>query len=415
MSQKIEITTKLVESLTKGGVPRDIMDVVQPGFGIRVGTKRSTYILLARFPGSDNPTRRGIAQVGAITLKDARATAYQWKELLRQGIDPVAEKIEKAEAAAVKRKYDSETFSTAAEEYITLILSQQKNGAEIGRCIRTTFYPTLKDRPLIKITTKDISAPIKAKAVQYRAQAFNIRGYVLRMFEWAEADGKIPQGTSPCRSIKPRVLLGRLDRRIGKQLSEDELRRVWVAADKMGYPYGPLFRLLILTGVRHMEAADASWSEFDLRRKLWTIPAKRMKGRKTNEDHIVPLTPMMIDLLSRLPKLGSGYYLFSKNDGRTPTSINTAPKEQMDKLAHLYDWRNHDLRTSMRSYLSPLPIHSNHTVDVRELMIAHKIKGIGGVYDKHGYLDEKRAGFELWEQRLAGMVGSTPPKLTLVA
>jgi integrase len=415
MSKKVEITDKLAKSLVEGGEPRDIMDIVQPGFGIRVGLKRSTYILLARFPGSDNPTRRGIAQVGSIALKAARAMALDWKEKLLQGIDPVADKLEKAEAAAVQRKYNSETFSTAAEEYITLILSQQKNGAEIGRSIRTTFYPTLKDRPITKITTQDIAKPIKAKALTHKAQAFNIRGYVLRMFEWAEADGKIPQGSSPCKSIKPRVLLGRLDRRIGKQLTEAELRKIWVAAKEMGYPYGPLFQLLLLTGVRHMEAANASWSEFDLKAKLWTIPAKRMKGRKAGEDHLVPLTPMMLDILNKLPKLGSGDYLFSTKDGRTPTSINTFPKEQMDKLAHLYDWRNHDLRTSMRSYLSPLPIHSTNTVDVRELMIAHKIKGIGGVYDKHGYLDEKRIGFELWEQRLAGIVGHTPPKLTLVA
>jgi len=415
MSKKTEITDKLVKTLVKGGEPRDIWDVCQPGFGIRVGTKRATYILLARFPGSSNSTRRSIAQVGAIDLKTARRMALHWKELILQGIDPEQQKLDEQEADQVKRSFNSETFSTAAERYIELILSQQKNGAELGRAIRATFYPTLKDRPLSKITTSDIAGPIEAKAVKYRAQAFNIRGYVTRMFEWAEASGKIPQGTSPCRPIKPRVLLGRLERRAGKQLSEAELRKIWVAAGEMGYPHGPLFKLLILTGVRHMEAADASWPEFDLKTKLWTIPAKRMKGRKAGEDHIVPLTPMMLDLLNRLPRLGSGDFLFSKKDGRAPTWIHPECKNQMDKLAHVYDWRNHDLRTSMRSYLSPLPIHSNHTVDVRELMIAHKIKGIGGVYDKHGYLDEKRAGFELWEQRLAGIVGSTPPKLTLVA
>lgn len=415
MSKKVEITNKLVETLIRGGEARDVMDVVQPGFGIRVGAKRSTYILLARFPGSPNPTRRGIAQVGAITLKVARETAHRWKDLLIQGIDPVAEKIEKAEALAVKRGNDRETFATAAEEYITLILSQQKNGAEIGRAIRATFYPTLKDRPIAKITTRDISTPIKAKAVLHRAQAFNLRGYVTRMFDWVEADGKIPQGSSPCLSIKPRVLLGRLDRRAGKALSEDELRKIWVAAGKMGYPHGPLFQLLILTGVRHMEAADASWSEFDLKKKLWTIPAARMKGRKAGEDHVVPLTPMMIDLLTKLPRLGNGDFLFSKNDGRTSTWIHTEVKSEMDKVAHLYDWRNHDLRTTMRSYLSPLPIHSNSTVDVRELMIAHKAKGIGAVYNKHDYLDEKREGFQLWCGRLASIVGAPKPKLTLVA
>lgn len=413
MSKKIEITNKLVETLIKGGEARDIMDVIQPGFGIRVGAKRSTYILLARFPGSSNPTRRGIDQVGAITLKAARAEAHRWKELLLQDVDPATDKVEKVAAVAAKARDESETFETVTDEYISLILKQQKKGDEIGRAIKATFFPTLKNRPIAKITTRDVTGPIKAKAVTHKAQAYFILGYITRMFDWVQADGRI--AVSPCTSIKPRTLLGPLERRTGKQLNEDEVRKVWNAADKMGYPYGPLFRLLLLTGCRHFEVSEASWSEFDLKAKLWTIPAARMKGRKTGEDHVVPLTPLTLDLLRKLPRFDGGDFLFSKKDGRAPTWIHTEYKDTMDKLSHVYGWRTHDLRTTVRSYLSPLPIHSNSTVDVRELMIAHKAKGIGAVYNRHEYLDEKREGFQLWSDRLAEIVGIKPPKLTLVA
>jgi len=61
-------------------------------------------------------------------------------------------------------------------------------------------------------------------------------------------------------------------------LDDDELRAVWrVAGCKIGHPFGPLFQILPLTGQRLAEVAGASWDEIDLRRKLWTIPAERMK------------------------------------------------------------------------------------------------------------------------------------------
>ena len=87
---------------------------------------------------------------------------------------------------------------------------------------------------------------------------------------------------------------------------------MWQAADDMGYPYGPVFRLLILTGQREREVADMSWSEIDLKNRLWTIPAGRMKGGRAHE---VPLSPMAIALLESMLRFTAGDFEFTTTAG----------------------------------------------------------------------------------------------------
>ena len=86
----------------------------------------------------------------------------------------------------------------------------------------------------------------------------------------------------------------------------------------MGYPAGPLYRLLVLTGLRLNETADAKWSEFDLRNGAWIVPAARMKGRDGRvADHVVPLTADIAALLESLPRFKSGDFLFSTTFGKS--------------------------------------------------------------------------------------------------
>ena len=70
-------------------------------------------------------------------------------------------------------------------------------------------------------------------------------------------------------------------------LGDREMRALWFAAGKLGYPYRDVFRLLALTGQRKSEVAEARWREFDLDKRVWAIPAERMKGDAAHE---VPLT-----------------------------------------------------------------------------------------------------------------------------
>ena len=103
---------------------------------------------------------------------------------------------------------------------------------------------------------------------------------------------------SPCDRVKPKDVIGKKALRT-RILRDVEMRALWAATESMGYPYGPLIRLLVLTGQRKSEVSDARWSEFDLQRWLWTIPAERMKA---DAPHTVPLTAEAVAVLESLPR-----------------------------------------------------------------------------------------------------------------
>ncbi len=212
-------------------------------------------------------------------------------------------------------------------------------------------------------------------------------------------------------------------------LSDDELRALWRATESMGYPYGPLYRLLALTGLRLGEACGAAWSEFDLERGEWTIPAERMKKVKGGaKPFMVPLTDAIVEVLRGVPRFTSGDFVFSNDFGRRPLKPAnfSDPKERLDALMleelhkvakergkriALPDFVNHDIRRTVRTHLSALRIGE----EVREAVLAHVRPGIKGVYDKHQYLDEKREALTLWNARLRSITEPTPANVVALA
>ncbi len=171
---------------------------------------------------------------------------------------------------------------------------------------------------------------------------------------------------------------------------------------RLGYPYGPLIRFLLLTGQRVNEVAGMSWSEVDFEKALWTIPKERMKSDRA---HIVPLATDALRLLRSLPRFTRGSFVFTTTDGRLPVNGFSKTKERIDKLSGVQDWVLHDLRRTARTHFSALPVQDM----ARELVIAHARPGLHKVYDLHAYLDEKRECLELWEARLRGILAPKPP------
>jgi integrase len=384
----------------------EIMDTVVPGFGIRVtdsGTK--TFILVARYPGSENPTRRSLGEYGELTLEAARTRARSWHELLRRGVDPAMDEERQRLSAQRKRK---NTFAAVAEDFIRDKLPSERKGREVEQDIRRELIPAWGGRPIADITPLDVRAVVRA--VKDRGaiyQAHNMLVIVRRMFNWVIDQHVYGLETSPCDRLKPRTLIGEKKAR-QRILSPAELRALWKASETMGYPYGPLLRLLALTGARKSEVADASWSEFDLEHKLWTIPAARMKA---DAAHIVPLSEATIEILQSLPRFKKGNHLFSTTFGARPVNGFSKAKEILDREmakvlgASVDAYVFHDIRRTVRTQLSAIPGISDL---VRELVIGHSRPGLHRVYDQYAYLDEKRHALQAWAARLRDIVEPSP-------
>ena len=298
---KRTLNDRIIKSLKPATSGRyEIMDTVVPGHGIRLSEKGvKTCILVARYPGSENPTRRALGIYGELTLEQSRAKARHWLELIRRGIDPAQEEERQRLSA---QRHRANTCGAVAEDFIRDKLPRERKGKEVEQDIRRDLIPAWGDRPIADITPLDVRSLVLTIKKRGFYQAHNTLTTIRRMFEWAIDQQVYGLETSPCDRLKPKVLIGEKQAR-QRILSPAELRALWKATETLGYPYGPWLRLLALTGTRKREAADATWNEFDLERKLWTIPAARMKA---NAAHVVPLSAAVIEILQSLPRFKSG-------------------------------------------------------------------------------------------------------------
>jgi integrase len=206
--------------------------------------------------------------------------------------------------------------------------------------------------------------------------------------------------TSPCTGVKASDLAGRKEAR-QRVLNEAEIRALWQATDGLGYPAAPFIKMLLLTGQRLREVAEMTWSEVDLEKALWVIPAERMKGAAAHE---IPLAPAAVEILKSLPRW-PGPFVFSTTGGERPIGGFSKMKSRVDAAIgdKVAPWRFHDLRRTLRTGLGALPIPAN----VAELCIGHVQIGMHKIYDRHSYRAEKARAFELWASKLAEIVEPT--------
>jgi integrase len=438
------LTDRTIKALkpASNAAPMDVMDSITPSFGVRVmGTPQHpvrTFILRTRFPGNNNPVRVRLGsydETNKMSLEGAREKARDWLALIRKGRDP---RIEEARQRQAELRKQATLFGAVAEAFIVGKLPSERRGADVEREIRKEFKGWW-DRPIADITDEDVIRIIRAKAKTAPASARNILGNIKRLFQWSIDQRAYGLRVSPASDIKPTAIVGEKIAR-DRLLDDDEVFAFWRAAKRMPYPAGPVYQLLLLTGLRLGEVSDAGWSEldpivartirqrgdapidwsrFDQQRLTWTIPASRMKGRNGKaRAHVVPLTIDMLRILEGLPIFVSGGdFLFSRNAGRRPAVMSTEIKDDLDARmlrtlramarqrgddpgVKLEPWVQHDLRRVVRSGLSRLKIAE----EIREAVLAHARGGIKKHYDLHDYLDEKRDALMQWGTRLRSIV-----------
>jgi integrase len=420
------LTDRLIRSLKQRSEEYTVWDTIVPSLGIRVlPSDVKTFILGARFPGKKHYTRRALGGYGELTIADAREKARKWLELIERGIDPQTH--EELQRQAEERQRQN-TFAAVAEAFIKDKLPAERKGREVARDIRREFISVWGDRPITDIAPRDIREVVRAKAKTAKPQARNLLGYAKRMFAWAVDEDCYGLTTSPASALKPSKIVG--EKISGDRiLDEMELFAFFRAAKRMGYPHGVVYLLLLYSGLRLNEVADAHWREFDLPAKLWVIPKERMKAKNSRaRPHAVPLTDEMLAVLQALPRFADGGYLFSTDGGKKPTWMSSKVKHRLDQRmlrtlralagrrgddptkVRLRAWKNHDVRRSVRSNLSRLKVSE----EVREAVMAHVRPGIKGVYDLHDYLNEKAEALQLWAARLRALMELRPDNVVML-
>lgn len=409
------ITIRKLKPPTSRTTRRERYDGLVPGLGIRVtydGFK--SWIFLYTSPTKRKRRRYTIGPVlnAPNEIEDMRAKASELRKKVRAGIDPADEEQARRAQTIGKTGVD---IAAVFEHYGKRHLADKRTGTVIRQIINRELVSHWKSRPIAAITSKDIRERIDALIDADAPQAGRRLLAILRhFFSWAVRQETYGLERSPCEQIRAKDMLGEKPIRT-RILTDLELRALWHASGNMGYPFAPLLRLLVLTGLRRNEVAQAPWSEFDLDKALWLIPPERMKAEAA---HTVPLTAEMLAIIASLPRTGK--FLFaSGRRGDKPVSGFSNMKERLDSLmqaelnriagergeVELEAWAVHDIRRTMRTHLSALPV----TDLVRELVIGHTKPGLHKIYDQWAYLAEKRHALELWQKRLQGIVDPPPP------
>lgn len=417
------LTVKYIESRRR--VPaagtKDYADPQVPGLAVRVtSTGHRSWVLVARYPlHPKNPTRRVLCRYGAMDRDGVHERAREWLRLIERGIDPEVE-VAKERAAAQRRQ--GNTWTAVVADYLEQHCKGLKKYGEAKRILEVELGTQWGARPITDITGLEVSAAIKAIKDRAPAQARNAFGWVAGLYSWAAGVGVYGVEASPTALLKPSKLIGPKVPR-DRVLDDGELRSVWQAADAMAYPFGACVKLLMLTGARKLEIGNMSWPEVDLDKRIFTLPPQRSKNgvplvvplsdsaykilADLDEKRRNPPKPDRADGTSKpvLPRWDEGSFVFSTTAGARPINGFSKYKNRLDKACGVTGWVLHDLRRSMRTNLSALPVPD----DVREAVIGHLPAGIKRVYDRYDRLDEKRRALGLWDKKLAAILNPPPP------
>jgi integrase len=406
------ITDRFLRSLKSApkGTRYEVFDTVVPSFGIRVTDKgKRSFFLLARYPGSSNPTRRTIGEYPAMELAPARSKAREWLELLGKRIDPQQVIVERSRAQATLEAAKNErAFETVLDRYIK---TRRRDGIrkvdDDERDFNRECLPVWRGKPVDEITMTDILAVVQV--IHDRGatrQALNMGQKIGTFLNWCADDELIP--ASPYRPKRVKIAIGERQSR-DRVLTDDEIKAFWLSSADLGEVYRDVYRVLLLTGQRLNDIARASWSEIDLEKETLTIPADRFKS---DRDHVVPLTPDVLAIIKAVKRWKKCPWVFSldgigavtmgdKVKGRLDAKmLETLRKSTGNPDTVIAPWVNHDLRRTVRTRLSELDVLD----EIAEIVIGHMPTKLNRTYNHSERLRVKLEALTTWEGALRAIV-----------
>src|SRR5215831_17373880 len=293
------LTVRAVEAMRPAAERREIADGFLPGLYLVVQpTGAKSWAVRYRHHGQ--PRKFTLGSFPAIDLKTARDLGAKALRAVAEGRDPGHER-------AQARASQPDSIETVAAQFVERHcqrVNRPRTARETERLLRRNVLPRWRGRSVDSIARRDVldvldrvvdaGAPIEANRVLAATR---------KMFAWAVARDII--AASPCTGVKPPSPEQSRDR----VLNDDELRSVWLAADQIGWPFGPLVKLLVLTGQRREEVGQMRWSELDIKKCLWVLPIGRTKTGQAA--HEVPLSTAAIKILNKIPRIAGSDLVFS--------------------------------------------------------------------------------------------------------
>jgi integrase len=182
-------------------------------------------------------------------------------------------------------------------------------------------------------------------------------------------------------------------------LSDSEIAAIWRAAGDDAF--GKIVKLLVLTACRREEIGGLKWSEIDRNNATITLPASRVKN---GHEHTLPLTTLALEIIGSIEQVVGRDHLFGDRSLNGFTGWGAAKDDLDDRLDKITEWRLHDLRRSVATWLAE---HGDVEPHVIEAILNHYSghrSGDAGTYNRAKYARQMRAALSLWDDHLRSLL-----------
>ena len=281
----------------------------------------------------------------------------------------------------------TDLFRVVLDEWLKKDQAKNKSVHQVRVAMYKHALPTFGSIPVASITKRDINRLIdKIVDAGSPIAANRVLAFTKRFFSWCKERDILE--LSPAEAIRPPSKEKTRDR----VLTLEEMKKFWVACDQIGYPWGPIFQLLLLTGARLREVAQASWDEISIVDRTLDLPARRTKNGRS---HQIQLSVQAMNIIQALPKVEGQGLLFTTN-GKTAVSGFSKVKKRLDIMSGVSDWRYHDLRRSFATHsterLSISPVIADKILN----HVTGQVRGVAAIYQHGEYLEERRTALQKW-------------------
>ena len=377
--ERVKLTQASLANLRKKAADLDKNDITfwdadVRGFGLRI-RKGGNASWIYQYQRGLSQGKIRIGDASAVTAEAAREQAKKKRSELELGGDPGAEK-------ALARAKDKETFADIVELYLNAKQTTWRPASlREGRRYLTATFRSLHRIPVYRIEKKHIANIVTRIAATHPGAAGAALLHVNTCLNWAVGQGLID--TNPAEGI-PAVKHGERDR----VLSDDELRRVWLACSDDS-DAARIVRLLILTGQRRDEVSGMTEEELDRNSGTWTLPKERAKNKRA---HTLALPDEAWKIIGPPRRPGP---LFGRGGGRYTGWQGF--KKTLDKRCNVVSWVIHDIRRTVATRMADEIEIDPHIVEaLLNHVSGHKSSRVAKIYNKAKYAKPMRAALVRW-------------------
>lgn len=322
-------------------------------------------------------TELGLGGGRDLSLANARAEATALRTMLAAGSDP---KVERA------RDDQAPTFGDCADAYVEAMQPSWRNAKHAAqwKMTLTKYAAPIRDRQVGEISTQDVLEVLQSLWKRTPETAERLRGRIENVLDAAKAKG-LRSGENPARwrghldQLLPKRQ--RLSRGHHAALAYDALPDFMANLRTRSAVAARALEFAILTAARSGEVLGAMWGEIDLDKKVWTVPASRMKAGR---EHRVPLSPRAMKIIQAQHDVATEGYVFAGPDPKSPLS-SMAMAMLLRRMKT--DVTVHGFRSTFRDWASETTGFSH---EVCEMALAHTIGNKAEAAYRRGDLFEKR-------------------------